>query len=398
MAQGSDGQGYDVVIVGGGVIGCAVAYFLLGPCAFDGTVAVIEPDPSYATGSTGRSAGGIRQQFSLPENIQLSLYGAEFVRAAPALLAHEGDVPALGFKENGYLFLASEEGLSALHDNQAVQAAQGAAILALDREGLSHRFPWLSLHGLAGGCFGTAHEGWLDPHALLQAFRRKARGLGATVRQDRVVDMKRGRDGRIVSVGLEGGDSLPCGQVVNAAGAAAGRVAAMAGIDLPVVPKKRQIFSFDCREAPDGVPLTVDSSGLYFRPEGGGFICGKSPEPDADPECWDFDVDYTLFEEVLWPLLAARVPAFEAIKMGAAWAGHYEVNLLDDNAVIGPHPEISNFHFANGFSGHGLQQAPGAGRAVAEMITRGAFQTLDLTRFGFERVLQKRPLFERGIV
>jgi sarcosine oxidase len=359
---------------------------------------VVERDPTYANGSTGRSIGGIRQQFSVPENIRLSLFGAEFVKEAPAHLAVEGEMPELGFKEQGYLFLASAEGLDALRENHALQVSEGAAIDAYDAEGLADRFPWLNAGDLAGGCFGAANEGWLDPYGLLQAFRKKARSLGATYLEDDVTGLERA-GGRIAAVETASGARIACGQVVNAAGAAAGRVAAMAGIELPVVPKKRLVFAFDCREAPAGpLPLTVDPSGVYFRPEGAQFLCGKSPEPEDDPECWDFEIDYDLFEEVLWPALAHRVPAFEAIKMAGAWAGHYEVNLLDDNAVIGPHPEVSNLFFVNGFSGHGLQQAPGAGRAIAELILTGGFRTIDLSRFGYARVAAKAPVLERGIV
>lgn len=389
--------GYDAVVIGGGVMGAAVAYFLKGPAAFDGTVAVVERDPTYALGSTGRSVGGVRQQFSLAENIRLSLFGADFVKHADDHLAVDDSGAGIVFREQGYLFLASTEGLPALRENHALQTAEGAAIAAFDRDGLAARFPWLSVEGLAGGCFGERNEGWLDPHALLQAFRRKARALGADFLKDEVTGLERA-GGRIAAVHCAEVGRLPCAHVVNAAGPAAGRVAAMADIHLPVGPRKRQVFAFDCREDLSHLPLTVDPSGVYFRPEGAHFIGGKSPDPAGDPECWDVEVDYTLFDEVLWPAWAHRVPAFEAIKMMNAWAGHYEVNLLDHNAVIGPHPEVGNFHFVNGFSGHGLQQAPGAGRAIAELITTGGFRTIDLTRFGFARVVENRPLPERGIV
>ncbi|MCR9221136.1 MAG: FAD-binding oxidoreductase [Alphaproteobacteria bacterium] len=386
----------DVVVIGGGVIGCAIAFHLM-EGGFDGSVLVIEPDPSFAAGSTGRSAGGLRQQFSLVENIRMSRYGVEFVREAPARLAVDGDAPDLAFREQGYLFLATEEAMPALAENHALQVAEGARIAALDRDGLAARFPWLALDGLAGGAFGEAGEGWLDPYGLMQALRRKARALGARFLQDRVVGLVR-TAGRIEAVETEAGRRVACGAVVNAAGAAAGRVAALAGIDLPVAPKKRQVFVFDCRAELGRPPLTIDPTGVYFRPEGAGFICGKSPEPEDDPDCWDVEVDYALFDEVLWPILAARVPAFEAIRLQSAWAGHYEVNALDHNAVIGPHPEVRNFLFANGFSGHGLQQAPAAGRAIAELIETGGFRTLDLSRFGYARIADNRPLFERGIV
>lgn len=388
--------GVDVAIVGGGVIGWSVAFHLL-EGGFDGSVLVVEPDPSFAAGSTGRSAGGLRQQFSLPENIRMSRYGLDFIRQAPERLALDGDAPDLGFKEQGYLFLAPEEGMAALAENHAVQTAEGADVELMDRARLGQAFPWLALDDLAGGSFGRTGEGWLDPYGLMQALKKKARALGAALLEDRVVAIE--RDGaRVAALRTEGGRTIPCGDVVNAAGAAAGAVAALAGIDLPVAPKKRQVFVFDCREDLGHLPLTVDPSGVYFRPEGANFICGKSPDPEDDPDCWDDEIDYTLFEEVLWPTLAARVPAFEAIKMLSAWAGWYEVNTLDHNAVIGPHPEVGNLYFVNGFSGHGLQQAPAAGRAIAELIETGAFRSLDLSRFGYARIEAGEPLLERGIV
>lgn len=378
------------------MIGWSVAFHLV-EGGFDGRVLVIEPDPSFESGSTGRSAGGLRQQFSLPENIRMSRYGLDFVRQAPARLAVDGEAPDLAFKEQGYLFLAPESGMAALTENQAVQTAEGADVALLDRDGLAEIFPWLALDDLAGGAFGRSGEGWLDPYALMQALKRKARSLGAELLQDRVTGIEIA-GGRVEALTTEAGRRVACGRLVNAAGAAAGRVAALAGLDLPVAPKKRQVFVFDCREDLAHLPLTVDPSGVYFRPEGAQFICGKSPDPQDDPDCWDDLVDYTLFEEVLWPTLAARVPAFEAIKMQSAWAGWYEVNTLDHNAVIGPHPQVETFLFANGFSGHGLQQAPAVGRAIAELIETGGFRSLDLSRLGYARIAAGAPLFERGIV
>jgi len=386
----------DVAIAGGGVIGWSVAFHLL-EAGFDGSVLVIEPDPSFESGSTGRSAGGLRQQFSLPENIRMSRYGLEFLRQAPVRLAVDGDAPDLAFKEQGYLFLAPASGMGALAENHAVQTAEGADVALMDRERLAQAFPWLALDDLAGGSFGRSGEGWLDPYALMQALKRKARALGAALLEDRVTGVESAA-GRVEALATAGGRRIACGRLVNAAGAAAGRVAAMAGIDLPVAPKKRQVFVFDCKQDLAHAPLTVDPSGVYFRPEGAQFICGKSPTPEDDPDCWDDLVDYTLFDEVLWPTLAARVPAFEAIKMQSAWAGWYEVNTLDHNAVIGPHPEVENLLFVNGFSGHGLQQAPAAGRAIAELIETGGFRTLDLSRLGYARIAAGAPVLERGIV
>lgn len=389
---------FDVVIVGGGVIGSATAYFLAACPDFEGRIAVVEKDPSYQSGATGRSAGSIRQQFSTPENVAISRFGAAFLKNIGDWLEVEGQCPDVQLQEKGYLFLASEAGLEALHRSHDVQLAGGAQVLLLDPEGLRQRFPWLSLEGLAAGSLGLADEGWFDPFALLQAFRAKARSLGVTYIADTVTALER-TGGRIEAVRLASGTRLACGWLVNAAGIQGGRVARMAGIEIPVHPRKRFVFVFDCRERLEDCPLVIDPSGLYFRPEGEGYICGISPaEGEPDPDCEDFEVDHGLFEERLWPLLAQRVAAFEAIKLTGAWAGHYDVNSFDHNAILGPHPEVTNFLFANGFSGHGLQQSPAVGRGLMEQIVYGAWRSLDLSRFSFERIARKEPLRELAVV
>jgi len=389
---------YEVVIVGGGVIGSAVAFFLASDPAFRGRVAVVEKDPSYQSGATGRSAGSIRQQFSTPENVAISRYGAAFLKRLPEHLAVNGEVPDLQFQEKGYLFLAGPAGAEILRANHAVQRAGGAAVALLEPEELRQRFPWLRVDDLTAGSLGLADEGWFDPFALLQAFRAKARSLGVDYLADEVTGLELA-PGRVTAARLASGGRLACGWLVNAAGVRGRRVAAMAGVELPVSARKRCVFVFDCREALPGCPLVIDPSGLYFRPEGSGFICGISPaEGEPDPESEDFEVEHALFEERLWPLLAERVPAFEAIKPTGAWAGHYDVNTYDHNAVLGPHPEIANLLFANGFSGHGLQQSPAVGRGLAEWIVQGGWKSLDLSRFAYDRLAAGRPLREVAVV
>jgi sarcosine oxidase len=207
--------------------------------------------------------------------------------------------------------------------------------------------------------------------------------------------------GRITGVTLASGERLACGTLVNAAGAGAGALAAMAGIDLPVGPRKRYVYVFDCPQATEALhkaPLTVEPGGIYFRPEGRNFICGLSPEEHEEPTVFDWEVDHAWFEERIWPGLAERVPAFEAIKVISAWTGHYDYNALDQNAVIGPHPDVTNFLFANGFSGHGLQQGPASGNAIAELVLHGGYRTIDLTRFGYERITRNEPLYEKNVI
>lgn len=388
---------YDVIIIGGAAVGSAAAYFLKGPLGFKGSVAVIERDPAYGEAATPRSLGGVRQQFSTRENILMSRFGMEFVKSIAEHLSIDGDRPDVGLKEQGYLFLATPEGLPTLKANNETQRALGHDVALLDQPALKARFPWLNTDGLAAGSLGLKNEGWIDPYALLQAFRRKARALGAEYVHDEVVGLER-RGDRIAAIALKAGGRVVCGTVVNSSGARAHLVAQMAGLEIPVRPRKRFIYVFDCREPPERAPLTIDATGVFFRPEGAGFVCGVSPPEDQDPDCLDFELDYSLYENVVWPTLAERVPAFAAIKLVRAWACQYDYNTLDQNAIIGPHADCANFLLANGFSGHGLQQSPAAGRALAELVVHGGFRSIDLTRFGFARVRRNAPLKELNVV
>jgi len=387
----------EVVIVGGAVVGSAVAYFLTADHAFEGRVVVVEKDPSYADCATARSAGSIRQQFSTPENIAMSIFGIDFLRQAERLLAVDGSGPALSLREEGYLFLATEAGFPVLEANQRLQREMGADNVLLTPAELARRFPWLNVEGLAGGCLGLSKEGWLDPYQLLQGFRRKARAQGAVYLEGEVagLDLEKGR---VVAARLADGRRIACRHLVNAAGLWGAEVASLAGLSIPVTPRKRQVFVLDCRERLEGCPLVIDPSGAYVRPEGAYYLCGIQPDPDEDPPTRDFVVDHGFFEERLWPLLAARIPALEAIKVVNAWAGHYDLNSFDHNAILGPDPAVTNFYFANGFSGHGLQQSPAVGRALAEQILHGGYVSLDLRRFGPERIARDEPIVEANVV
>ena len=388
----------DVAIVGGAIIGSAVATFLAARSDFDGRIVVVERDPTYRTSSTTLSAASIRQQFSTPLNIEISRFGIEVIKHLDRYLAVDGEVPEIDFVEGGYLFLATEAGRQALEHNHAVQKRMDVPAALLSPAELRDRFDWLHTEDLAGGSLGLADEGWFDAYALLQAFRRKARSLGVVERTGEVVDIE--RDGaRVTGVRLTDGARIGAEWVVNAAGPRAGEVAFMAGVDLPVRPRKRFVYHFDCRTGPGEAPLIVDPSGVYFRSEGPAYIGGYSPRSgDPDPDTLDLEVDRSRFETVMWPALAHRVPAFESLRLLDAWAGHYEVNLLDHNAVVGPHPELTNLLFANGFSGHGLQQAPAVGRGLAEWIATGRYETIDLAPFSFARILSNEPIREHQVV
>ena len=359
---------------------------------------MVERDLTYAQASTALSASCIRHQFSNAVNVRMSMFASEFVKSFRERLGGDPDIPEIAIKEIGYLFLASPAGVPVLQDNHAVQRACGAATELLSVDEMGERFPFYRLDDIALGSFNDIGEGWFDGYGMMQAMQRKARENGVEYVRGEVVGIDRA-GGSIEAVRLATGERIACGTAINAAGPRAARIAEMAGIDLPVEPRKRCLFVFDCR-TPLGqpTPLTIDPSGVHCRSEGSFYLAGTVPEPDEPVDPDDFSVVYDEFEEKIWPALAARVPAFEAIKLVRAWAGHYAYNTLDQNAVVGPHPELTNFLFANGFSGHGLQQAPAVGRAISELVVCGEYRSLDLTELGFERILTKQPFLERAII
>ena len=388
---------FDVVIVGGAAMGSAAAYFLAAAADFDGRVLVLEQDFGYQRCATTLSVASIRHQFSTPENIRMSRFGSAFIADIGGHLAIDGQTPDVGWHEAGYLFLATEAGQPVLDANHAAQRAEGAQVQLLDRNGLRARFPWLHVDDLAGGSLGLSGEGWLDAYSLMSAFRRKARSMGAVWRQAHAAALRReGR--RIIAVELADGSRIACGTVINTAGCGAAVLARSAGIDLPVQARKRCVFHVRSPARTPGCGLVIDPAGVYFRPEGDGWLCGVAPPEAQDPACEDFEVTHALFDELIWPTLAARVDGFEALRVQRAWAGHYDVNLLDHNMIIGAHPEVDNLLFANGFSGHGLQHSPAVGRALSELVCHGGYRSLDLSRLGWARVLQQQPLREINVV
>lgn len=385
-----------MVIVGGGVVGSATAYYLRKQ-GFTGSIAIVEKDTTYQKSCTALSAGGIRQQFSTPENIALSRFGLALIRNLKSEFGPEADV---GFKEQGYLILASPEGLPILEENHHVQTANGADNAIFKGDDLTARFPWLVADGLAGGCFGLSGEGWLDPYSLMSLLRKAAIARGVSIVSGEVTVIATSGSA-VTGLTLADGETIGCGALVNASGTAGGAIARLAGIDLPVGPRKRYVYVIDCPAATEALhqaPLAVDPTGIYVRPEGRHFICGLSPEEIDEPQEMNWEVDYAWFEERIWPGLAERIPLFEAIKVINAWVGQYDYNALDQNAVIGAHPEIANFYFANGYSGHGLQQGPASGNAIAELIVHGAYRTIDLKRLGYERIRRNQPLFEKNVI
>jgi FAD-dependent oxidoreductase domain-containing protein 1 len=384
----------DVVVVGGGVMGSALAYWLtrLEPKL---AVTVVERDPSYKYASSALSAAGIRQQFSTPVNIRISQASIVFLRNAADELAVGDEKPDIALHEAGYLYLAAAGAAAELRRAHAVKRALVAEVALLNPADLGQRFAWLNTADLSLGSLGLRGEGWFDGYTLLTAFARKARSQGARYVNAEVSGFEIAGE-HITQVILSNGSRLECSQVVNAAGPWARRIAAMAAVDLPVFARRRTVYVISCPTAMTSFPLLIDPTGFWIRPEGAKFIAGFSPIDDLDDQ--PLQPDYDAFEERLWPALAHRIPAFETAKLERAWAGYFEMNTFDHNAILGPHPCLANFLFMNGFSGHGIQQSPVIGRAMAELILQGRFLSLDLSELSFARIAENRPLREANVI
>lgn len=380
-----------VVIIGGGIIGSLCGWFLREQ-GYAGAITVVERDPSYRFASTALSAASIRTQFGCAVNVELSLYGMAFLKSLQARWPQDADI---GLVENGYLILSGPADAEARLGAMKMQARHGADVEALDQTELASRFPWLNATDIALATFGRSGEGWFDAWSLLQGARRAAVARSVVFRRGDAVGLRSSGD-RVSAVELADGSVLAADWCVNAAGALSGRVAGWLGVNLPVAPRKRTIFNFEAPLPSAALPMLFDVSGAWMRPEGAGFIAGI--QPDADSDAYDdFEPDHDLFEGRLWPILAARVPALERLRLKCSWAGHYEMNLLDHNGVVGPLSEGSNFLFATGFSGHGVMHAPGVARAIAEWVVGGRYQSLDLSPLGFQRIREGRPLPETAI-
>jgi FAD-dependent oxidoreductase domain-containing protein 1 len=394
---------YDVIIAGGAVMGSSTAYHLAANTDFRGRILVLDKDLGFQTCASALSAASIRQQYSTRINIHASLFGLWFIRHAGDLLEIAGDRPELGFKERGYLYLASAAHAPVLEANHRLQQAEGADIRLLDRAALARQFPWLQLADVALGAWGASGEGWFDGYGLMQALRRKAIALGVTYSEAKVVGLE-GTGERVSAVRLEDGRTIGCGALVNTCGASGARaLAALSGCALPISSRKRCVFAFTNQGGigPEHLakfPLVIDTTGVWFRTEGNGFLTGISPPEIDDPETDDFEVDWPMFEDILWPALAERVPAFAAIKPGRAWACHYDLNVFDHNAIVGRVPGRANVYVAAGFSGHGLQQSPAIGRGLSELLVHGRFTSLDLSDFAVERVTAGTPLLETNVI
>lgn len=392
-------DGFDVVCVGGALVGSSIAFALSENPDFDGTVCVIERDNTYDRCSSSRSQNSIREQFSTPVNIRLSQYAMEFFNEFHERVQVNGEAPKLNFVPRGYLFVASQEDkLAAMRENLVVQHAHGAEVQVLDGDELARRYPFMDCSDLVGGCLGTMKEGTIDGWSLLQGYRQRAVANNVTYIDGEVVSIQREAN-RVTSVTLASGRVIRAGHVVNTSGPRAKLTAQMVGLDIPVEPRARTSFIFGCRTPIEQhMPLIILPEGIHVRPDQTHFVCGTQPDIDNAVAYDDWEARTAEFEDKIWPVLARRIPQFDRVSIVTSWGGQYAYNTLDHNAILGPGSEIENFHFANGFSGHGLQQSPGVGRAISELITYGQFRTLDLTPLRYDRVERNEPYLETAII
>lgn len=401
MTQPPSRRSYDVVIIGGAMLGSSVAWFTMTNPDFDGSVLVVERDPTYEWASTSHTNSCIRQQFSNPLNVQISQFGAQFIRTFRDHLGKDPRVPDILLHSFGYLYLADTPAFAQhLKQAQAIQASAGASTRHMTRDEIAAAYPFYQLDDIIAGNHNLIDEGYFDGGTIFDWWKRSAREHGAEYIANSVTAMTLNATGTGVrSVTLQSGEVIACGQVVNASGPRAALTARMAGIDIPVEPRKRYTYIFEAEQPLDrDLPLTIDPSGVHMRTDGRYYMAGCPPDDDPAVAPDDFTADNSLWEDKVWPVLASRIPQFEAIRLRNSWVGHYAYNTLDQNAVVGPHSQVGNFIFVNGFSGHGFQQSPAMGRGVSEWLTYGAYRSLDLSAFGFDRVAKGEKFPEMAVI
>ena len=388
---------YDIVIIGGAMIGSSIAYWTSRDPDFTGRIAVIERDPSYEFASTTHTNSCIRQQFGTRINIQISQFGVEFIKDFKHYMG--ADAPEIRLHSFGYLYLADTEKFAdVLRDNQRLQADMGAGTRIMSRNELAAAYPFYNLDDVICGSHNTLNEGYFDGGTIFDWFRKKARAQGVDYIKGEVTAISRTGES-VTSVTLADGTEISAGKIVNASGPRANVTAQMAGLHVPVEARRRFTFIFDAAHRLDrDLPLTIDPSGVHMRTDGRYYMAGCPPGDDPNVDFDDFTMDHQIWEDKVWPVLATRVPAFEQIKLINTWVGHYAYNTLDQNAIVGAHPEVGNFYLANGFSGHGLQQSPAVGRGMAELLVHGAYRTLDLAPLGYDRIASNTPLLERAVI
>lgn len=383
-------------------MGSSAAWFLSDSGDFSGRVLVVERDHSYVHSGTGQTNSCIRQQFSTTLNVKISQFGAEFFQNLPRFMGNDPRVPSLRIQNYGYMYLANTPQFAdVLRASHQVQRAAGAATQLMTPQEIAASYPFYDVSDLVLGSINTVDEGYFDGNTMFDWFRRSARERGVESVENEVVALTKSPDGkRVISVTLASGEVIGCGYVVNASGTRGAKTASMAGIEIPIQPRKRYTWVFSAEKTlPRDLPLTIDPSGVHVRQDTKAtFMAGAHAHFDPAVDFDDFTMDLNIWQDQVWPAIATRIPAFEAIKVIREWAGHYDLNTLDANAIIGPHSGVENFLFMNGYSGHGLQQSPAMGRGIAEWIAFGQYRSIDLRPFGFDRIARGEPFLEKAII
>ena len=385
----------DAVIIGSGIVGSSVAYHLADQGCTN--VLVLEREAHQGKGSTGKSMGGVRAQFSTPVNIQMSRYSIEFFAKFDEVVGHPAD-----YRPHGYLFCATnEKHLEYLKANQARQASLGVTnVECVSREDIAEIVPQLRVDDVMGGTFCST-DGFVDPHSVMMGFMLNAREKGVRLWLDTLVTGIETESGggarRITGVHTSRGFiSTPV--VVNAAGPWAAQVAQMAGVELPVEPLRRQLVPTEpFSQLPQRFPMVIDmSTGFHFRREGKGILLAWN-DPEETPG-FKTDFDPTFVEKIL-TRAADRVPCLAEAEVNPrrAWAGLYEMT-PDHHSIIGPAPNVEGLFFVNGFSGHGVMHSPASGRVTADLILHGRSDLVDAVQLSVQRFAEGRALEETALL
>ena len=392
---------YDVIIVGGAIYGSSVAWFLTNNEDFDGRVLVVEMDPSYEFASTSLTNSCMRQQFSQEINIFLSQHGANYVKNFKNFMNDDPRVPEIIFREFGYMYMAnSTTSVEALKSVQKIQKACGAGTKHLTPSEIKNHYPFYNIKDIEGANHNIIDEGYFEGNTIFYWWKKKAKENGVEYIDNEVVEINLSKNGKkVTSVTLKTGQIIPCENLVNASGPRASKTSKMVGIEIPVEPRKRYSFIFKSPKPLDqDLPLTIDPSGVHMRSDGQNYLAGCGPDVDPAVRYDDFSYESNIWEEKVWPILANRIPNFETVRLINSWVGHYAYNTFDQNAILGRHPDIKNFIFVNGFSGHGLQQSPGIGKCISELIIFNQYRSLDLSALNFNRIKENKPLVEVAII